>query len=128
MNHGLALDFFHLAPHETPLRADLTKFIERVIAERHYIDPSDEATLPRISGNATLQEWRPGQFCLRFEASDNFDALIYTLTYKVYRHLQGNIFGLSAHARPGKAYVSVYHSLPPALTPAAAQAIVANHF
>jgi len=127
-NHGLALDFFHLAPHEGPLRPDLTRFIEEVITERRYIDPSDEASLPRIAGAASLQEWRPKQFCLRFEATANFDALIYAITYKVFRHLRGNIFGLSAHTRPGKAFVSVYHSLPADLTPADAQAIVAQCF
>jgi hypothetical protein len=128
MNHGLALDFFHLAPHEGPLRPDLTRFIEEVITERRYIDPADEASLPRIAGTASLQEWRPKQFCLRFETTANFDALIYAITYKVFRHLRGNIFGLSAHTRPGRAFVSVYHSLPTDLTPADAQAIVAQCF
>jgi hypothetical protein len=128
MNHGLALDFFHLAPHEGPLRPDLTRFIEQVIAERRYIDPADEAALPPITGLATLQEWRPNQFCLRFETSENVDALIYALSYKVFRHLRGNIFGLSAHARPGQAYVSVYHSLPKDLSSTEAQRIVKRHF
>ena len=128
MNHGLALDFFHLAPRESPLRSDLARFIEEVIAERRYIAESDEANLPRVAGAVWLQEWRPGQFCLRFETSENVDGLIYTLTYKVFRHLRGNIFGLSAHARPGKAYVSVYLSLPPDLTPAEAQTLAGQHF
>jgi hypothetical protein len=128
MNHGLALDFFHLAPRDSPLSPDLTRFIESVIAEHRFIAESDEANLPAIAGDASLQEWRPGQYCLRFETSEHVDVLIYALTYKVFRHLRGNIFGLSAHARPGKAYVSVYHSLPPEISHAEAQTIVAWHF
>jgi hypothetical protein len=128
MNHGLALDFFHLAPRDGPLSPDLPRFIESVIAEHRFIAESDEANLPAIAGDASLQEWRPGQYCLRFETSEHVDVLIYALTYKVFRHLRGNIFGLSAHARPGKAYVSVYHSLPPEISHAEAQTIVAWHF
>jgi hypothetical protein len=65
-----------------------------------------------MSGTATLREWRPGQYCLRFETAQAANGLIYGLTYRVFRHLHGNIFGLTAHANRGKAYVSVYHDLP----------------
>ena len=54
--------------------------------------------------------------------------LVYVLTYKIFRHLRGDIFGLSAHAARGRAYVSVYHRLPRELSLEHAQAIVARHF
>ncbi len=127
-NHGLALDFFHLAPRDAPVGPDLARFIEEVISERRYIDDSDEACLPSSAGTASLKGWRPGQFCLRFEASHHIDGLIYALTYRVFRHLRGNIFGLSAHARSAKAYVSVYLSLPPDLPLEEAHSLVATHF
>jgi len=50
------------------------------------------------------------------------------LTYKVFRYLEGNIFGLAAHTVRGRIYVSVYLSLPPHLTLDAARAIVTRHF
>ncbi|MCL4179869.1 MAG: hypothetical protein KJ072_19250 [Verrucomicrobia bacterium] len=128
MNHGLALDFFHLAPRDQPLRPDLTRFLEEVIRERRFIHESDEATLPTVTGHVSLQEWRPGQFCLRFESTRNSEGLIYALTYRVFRHLRGNIFGLSAQARPDRAYISVYLSLPRDLSPASARDIVGRHF
>jgi hypothetical protein len=53
---------------------------------------------------------------------------IYALTYKVYRHLRASIFGLTAHATRGKTYVSIYHTLPPDLSPLEAQALLARHF
>lgn len=52
----------------------------------------------------------------------------HALTYKVFRHLLGNIFGLTAHTARGKAFVSVYHSLPAELSLAQAQAITAERF
>jgi hypothetical protein len=46
-----------------------------------------------------LTESRPGQHCLRFETSRDAGGLIYALTYKVFRYLEGNIHGLTAHTR-----------------------------
>ena len=128
MQHGLALDFFHLAPRDQPLMPDLTSVIQRVIQQRLFIRDSDEGDLPRVTGRVSLREWRPGQYCLRFETLQNANGLIYSLTYKVFRHLRGNIFGLTAHATRGNAYVSVYHSLPPDLSLEQAQVIAAQHF
>lgn len=121
--YGLALDFFHLAPREEPLPADLTRFVEDAINEHRYIADDDEAGLPPITGTASLREWRPGQYCLRFETAQDDGGLIRALTYKVYRHLRGNIFALTAHAARRKAYVSVYHSLPADLSLERAQEI-----
>lgn len=126
--YELALDFFHLAPRNQPLAPGLTRFIEEAIQGRRYIANEDEANLPRITGQASLREWRPGQYCLRFESSQEGRGLIYALTYKVYRYLRGNIFGLTAHTAHGKAFVSVYHNLPAGLSFEEAQAIVAARF
>jgi hypothetical protein len=115
MNHGLAFDFFHVAPSEKPLPPDLNRTIEDVIKRRLHIADADEGGLPQIVGAITLHEWRPGLYRLHFETSRNAPGIIYSLTYKVFRYLRGNIFGLSAHVSRGMAYVSVYHSLPPDL-------------
>ncbi len=128
MNHGLALDFFHVAPGDNRMDSDLTRLIETAIERRLYIEESDEARLPHVPGNASLREWRTGLYCLRFETSQDASGLIYALTYKVYRHLHAHIFGLSAHATRGKAFVSVYHSLPADLSLERAQAITAKQF
>lgn len=127
-NHQLALDFFHVIPGTRVLGADITRAVEEAIRGRHYIDDADEANLPAIHGAVSLREWRPGQYCLRFETARASVGLIYALTYKVYRHLRGNIFGLAGHASRGHAYVSVYHSLPPDLPFDQAQALVAERF
>jgi hypothetical protein len=126
--HGLALDFFHVLPGGQPVTTELTRRIEHAIQERLYIAETDEASLPPISGTISLREWRPGQFCLSLETSESVGGLIYALTYKVFRHLQGNIFGLTAHAARGTAYVSVYHNLPPDWTLEKAQAVAAEVF
>ena len=126
--HGLALDFFHVQPGDKALPPDLARIIEDAIQQRRYIGEADEASLPRISGNVSLREWRPGLYCLRFETSQDTSGLVYALAYEVFRHLRGNIFGLTAHATRGRAYVSVYHSLPADLALEQAQAIVAQQF
>jgi len=54
--------------------------------------------------------------------------LIYALTYKVFRYLHGNIFGLTARTARDKAFVSVYHSVPAGVSLAQAQAITARRF
>jgi len=128
MNHGLALDFFHVAPGERPVGPHTVAAIEHAIRQRLFIGEKDEANLPRIRGAASLQEWRPGQYGLRFETSEDANGVVYMLTYKVFRHLEGNIFGLAGHAVRGHAFVSVYLSLPPHLTLDSARAIVTEHF
>jgi hypothetical protein len=128
MHHGLALDFFHVPPRDKPLMPDLTRIIEDAIQRQLYIGESDASNLPRILGVAALREWRPGLYCLRFETTQDVNGLIYALTYKIFRHLRGNIFGLTAHAARGRGFVSVYHSLPPDLSLEQAQALTAKHF
>lgn len=128
MNHGLALDFFHLAPREQPLARDLTRLLEEAVQHRRFIGESDEAELPPLTGTVSLRGWRPGQCCLRFETSQDMSGLVYALTYKVYRHLRGNIFGLTAHAARGRAFIAVYHSLPSDLSFEQAESIAARAF
>jgi hypothetical protein len=125
--HGLALDFFHVGPTGRPLGKGLTQAIEAAIREQRYIGEAHAADLPRLNGTVSLGEWRPGLYCLRLESNGPGDGLIYALTYQVFRHLEGNIFGLTAHTARGKTYVSVYHTLPH-LSLAQAQAIVADRF
>ena len=126
--YGLALDFFHLAPRDRPLMPGLARLVEDGVRRQLYRQESDEASLPPVAGDISLKEWRPNQYCLRFETTQDANGLIYALTYKVYRHLGGNIFGLTAQAARGKSYLSVYHSLPPDLPLESARAITARLF
>lgn len=128
MMHGLALDFFHLIPGLPPPGPAVLRAVEESIARQLHIHERDEATLPHIPGTTTLAEWRPGLYCLRQETAPDVGGLVYALAYKVFRHLQGNIFGLVAHAVKGRAYISVYHSLPKDLGLAQARTIVAERF
>ena len=127
-HHQLALDFFHLAPREQPWSADLTRFITDAIQQQRFIADSDEADLPRVAGTASLRQWRHGLHCLRFETEQEASGLVYALTYRIYRHLRGNIFGLIAHTTRGRAFVSVYHRLPSDLSYEQAQALTSQHF
>lgn len=123
--HGLALDFFHLARMKKPVSPEQIKAIEEAIQQRHHIGPDDEAGLPRGAENVTLTELRIGLDCLQAETPGDIGALIYLLTFVVFRHLGGNVFGLTAHAtRAGRARVTIYHSLPVGLSLADAQEIL----
>jgi Putative nucleotidyltransferase DUF294 len=128
MNHGLALDFFHIAPGEKPIRQDLSRIVEEAIRTHRHIATSDEAGLPLFDGRFILTESRPGQHWLRFETSRHAGGLIYALTYKVFRYLEGNIHGLTAHTARGNAYISIYYSLPAGKALDEARAIVESRF
>ncbi|MCZ6673577.1 MAG: DUF294 nucleotidyltransferase-like domain-containing protein [Verrucomicrobia bacterium] len=127
-HHGLALDFFHLEAKGKPFPENLTELIQEAIINRLHIKESDGKELPPLSGTITFNEWRPHQYCLRFEGIQENDAIIYTLTYKMYRHLKANIFGLTAHSARSKAFVSIYHNLPENLTPEEAKRLVETQF
>jgi hypothetical protein len=128
-HHRLALDFFHVAPRDNhPLPQSIEGPIEEAIQKKLFIADSDEDELPHIAGTASLREWRHGLHCLRFETAAEASGLVYVLTYRIFRHLQGDIFGLSAHATRERAFVSVYHRLPRDMTLEQAQAIVARKF
>lgn len=126
--YGLALDFFHVAHREQALGPEQAKAVRAAVEEQYYIGEADEAALPPLAGTVSLREWRPGLYHLRFEAATKIEGLIYAVTYKVFRHLRGNIFALQAQATRGQTYVSVYHSLPPDLSLEPAQAIAAATF
>lgn len=129
MNLHLALDFFHFGPGGTGTPGtELIRSLERAIREQRHIAPEDEAQLPVLRGSTTLKEWLPGQYCLQHETPHDGSGLVYALAYKVFRHLEGNIFGLKADANPNAVYVSIYLSLPPHLTLEQAQAIVRERF
>ena len=70
----------------------------------------------------------PDRTCLRFESAADRGGLVYALSYKVFRHLRGNIFGLTAGTGRGNAYISIYLSLPPDLSFAQAQGIIQDRF
>lgn len=111
--HGVALDFFHLARMKQPVLPEQLRRIEEAIQQRSHIGPEDEAELPRGAETVMLAELRPGLYSLQAETSGDVGALIYLLTFVVFRHLKGNVFGLAAHAtRLGRARVTIYHSLP----------------
>ena len=125
---GLALDFFHVLPRGGALPPDLVRVLTASIQQRLHIGDADETDMTRIPERPTLQEWRPGQFCLRLETSHDSGGLVYALTYKVFRYLKGDIFGLAARAEQGRAVVLVYLTLPEGMSLEEAQSIVARYF
>lgn len=128
MNYRLALDFFHVMPSEKPLGTEQMRAVRAAIREQRYISEADEPALPSLVGTVALRGWRPGLYHLRFETAAEGDGLVYAVSYKVFRHLRGNIFALTAHAARGRAFISVYHTLPSDLTLEQAQAIAAATF
>ncbi len=126
--HGLALDFFHLTRGEDPFPDDLTKLVEEAIIGRLHVDEADDGQLPPLNGTTTYMEWRPNQYCLRFEGDPGNDGLMYSLTYRMYRYLKADIFALSAHSTGTQSFVSIYHNLPDDLSPEEATKLVAEHF
>jgi Putative nucleotidyltransferase DUF294 len=126
---GLALDFFHLARMEKPVGSEQLRAIEDAIQQRLHIGPEDEAALPSGAEHLSLTELRPGLHCLQAETSGDVGALIYWLAFLVFHRLGGNVFALAAHtSRTGPARVTAYHSLPPGLSIADAQAVLLRPF
>jgi hypothetical protein len=123
-NYGLALDFFHVSSPEQPVGAPQLRAVEEAIREHRYLAPEDEASLPPIAGDLTLEETHAGHFRLRLETASAVSGLVYALTYKVFHHLGGSIHGLSAYASRGHAFISVYHDLPHGQTLESAREIV----
>jgi hypothetical protein len=126
--HGLALDFFHLTGGDAALLQTLPAIVEEAIRTRRHIAEADEAALPRIEGRFRLTEARPGLCCLSFETRSKSSGLIYALTYKTFRYLEGNIFALSAHRAREETYISIHHSLPRGRSLEEAREIVAARF
>lgn len=127
--YGLAFDFFHLSPRDPKVTPSLAKTLESAVIARQFISDADEAGLPRISGHATVREWRPGKYCIQFDADEDHAGLVYALTYKVHKYLRGNIFALSAETNPGRqAFIAVYFEAPPEVTFNEIKRIVAEKF
>ena len=116
--HALALDFFHLGEHRGPeTLADLPARVEQAIRQRVF-HPADTAGGDSALANGaerSLEEWRPGLFCLRFATRESkpVGAIIHALVQTVYRDLRGNVYALKANTARGSTFVSVYHSMPP---------------
>ena len=125
--HGLALDFFHLARMNKVLGAPELRGIEDAIQRRMHIGEQPEMAVASGAESLDLSEIRPGLYSLQAETSGEIGSFIYLLTFAVFRHLGGNVFGLAAHAAKGgegRSKVMVYHSLPPNLDLPAARAIL----
>ncbi len=128
VNHRLALNFFHLAPGGQRIGPELLRKIEDAIAAHEYTRPEDEAHLEPATGRVKLSAIRPKLYRLRSSTSGEVGALVYALTYRIYRHLRGNVFGLRAHSGRGHSFVSVYLELPPGMSLSEAESIVAEMF
>jgi hypothetical protein len=131
MNHGLAFDFFHLAPASpagdgTPLYGNLPSLVEEAIEQRLHRSEEDEAALPDIARMVTLTEWRHGLFRLRAESGGDVGALIYLLCCKASRRLRADVFGVTSQADRRGARASVFIRLPGSLRIGDARAIVAE--
>lgn len=119
--HALALDFFHLGEQRGPeALAELPARVEEAIRRRVF-HPGDTAAGGGALANGaerSLEEWRPGLFCLRFATRESkpVGAIIHALVQTVYRDLRGNVYALKANTARGSTFVSVYHSMPPAVT------------
>ena len=115
--HSLALDFFHLGDHPGPdALAELPARVEEAIRRRIF-HPGHAAAGGQAlenGGERSLDEWRPGLFCLRFATREPMPvgAIIHALVQTVFRDLRGNVHALKANTARGSTFVSVYHSMP----------------
>lgn len=131
MNHGLALDFFHLAPPaqngaDRPGYGDLAALVEEAIESRLHRSDEDEAALPDVALGITLTEWRHGLYRLRGESSGEVGALIYLLCCKANRRLRADVHGVTSQADRLGSRASVFIRLPESLDLADAREIVEN--
>ena len=128
-SRGLALDFFHLAASDQTTIPGLLRGIESAIREGRHIADDDEAELPSLAhGKTTLQPWRDDLILLRHESSKDTGGLVYALAYKVFRHLNGDIFGLRAQSTREGAYVSIYLRLTGGMPFERATSIIRDRF
>ncbi len=127
-SHGLALDFFHLAPGSAPVGQELVRALEEAIQRHDLVGPDDATGLRAIADHITLEEWRPNLLCLRAETRGDVGALICVLTWTVFHLLGGDVFGLTADSGRTGGWVSVYHSLPPGRTVEEARELLRARF
>ena len=127
--YGLALDFFHVSLPARSVGSELSQHLEEVILEKRLISDREEDPLAPLQGEIILRPWDDkGRYQLLVAAPDRAKGLIHTLTYRIYRYLGANIFGLSAYSVHGTAHVSIYHDLPQELSLEEARTIVAEKF
>ena len=128
--HGIALDFFHLAPRggDEPAEPDtaLPATVRDAIVDRLYVSTEDEAALPDLAKNITLEATASGHYHLRAETTADVGGLIYFLACKAHRQLGADIYGLAAHTGTGHVWVSVYLGLPEAMPLQQAQEIAGH--
>ncbi len=120
MNHGLAFDFFHLAPAVPtgdggPPYGNLPSLVEEAIERKLHRSEDDEAALPDVARNVTLTEWRHGLYRLRAESGGEVGALIYLLCCKASRRLRADVFGVTSQTDRRGARASVFVRLPESL-------------
>ena len=129
--HSLALDFFHLGGHPGPdALAELPARVEDAIRRRIF-HPDDTAAGDgplENGGERSLEEWRPGLYCLRFATRKPkpVGAIIHALVQTVFRDLRGNVHALKATTARGSTFVTVYHSMPPDVSVNEARKILAR--
>src|SRR5262249_18263824 len=128
MNYHLALDFFHLAPGERSIPADLARIVERAVRNQLHIAAADEAGLPRIGSAVVLQPARPGHFRSRCQADRDTGGLIYALCWKLFHHLRADIHALNASATRDGTFITIYHSLPESMSLEEAHRIISSVF
>ena len=127
---GLALDFFHLAG-DVASPGELANQVGEAIRQRSFI--SDESESDRVhvgEGELSLEEWRPGLYCLRVETPldglSGETGLVHSLALGVYRQLHGAVHAMKVHSSRGRAYAAVYHTIPAGMPVAEARDIVAG--
>jgi hypothetical protein len=128
MNYHLALDFFHLAPGDRSIPADLPRIVEQAVRGQLHISAADKAELPRLGNDVTLQAIRPGHFRSRCQADRDTGGLIYALCWKLFYYLHADIHALNASATRDGAFVTIYHSLPESMPLEEARRIVSSVF
>lgn len=128
VHHKLAVDFFHIEPAGETFPENLAGIVENRVNEGLIVEEAVGQTLPLVEGTVSLVEWRPRQYCLKYEGIQDTDGLIYALTFKLFKLLQANIFGLTAYQTRRRVFVSIYLNLPENFSFDEASRLVAENF
>ena len=127
-NHQLAVDFFHLERLGDTFPENLAGIVETRVNEGLIVEEAVGEELPSIEGTISLVEWRPQQYCLKYECDQDASGLIYALTFKLFKHLGADVFGLSAYKTRRRLFASIYLNLPENLSYEEAKELVETHF
>lgn len=127
--YGLALDFFHISLPDRLQGNELTKDLQSLIQKQMLFPESPGSPRPLERGTFTLRLWdESGRYQLHMVTQNHSIGLIHAITSRIYLHLQGNIFGLTAYTGRDSAYITVCHTLPDHLSLGDAQAILEREF